>query len=116
VGNTFGTECHFVTVNKHQTNMDYGGHVLDCVYICYVMMIITNWIMSRKLIDDCLLTYLYSSHWTSMWFTDFLECDSSPCLNGAICTELVNGYTCVCALGYTDDHCQTGKYLLNNIL
>ena len=37
------------------------------------------------------------------------ECSSSPCLNGATCTDLVNGYECTCPPGYGGDNCETGK-------
>ena len=30
------------------------------------------------------------------------ECRSSPCLNGATCYNFPNGYSCICAPGYTD--------------
>ena len=29
------------------------------------------------------------------------ECVSQPCLNGGVCEDLVNSYTCVCPPGYT---------------
>lgn len=33
------------------------------------------------------------------------ECLSQPCANGAICTDLVNGYRCVCPPGFTGATC-----------
>ena len=39
---------------------------------------------------------------------DTNECLSSPCMNGGQCVDSVNGYTCECPNGYTDEHCQTG--------
>ncbi|XP_053372966.1 uncharacterized protein LOC123561091 [Mercenaria mercenaria] len=38
-------------------------------------------------------------------YTD--ECASSPCQNGGVCTDAVNGYSCACAVGYDGDNCQT---------
>ena len=32
--------------------------------------------------------------------TNINECSSSPCLNGGICTDGVNKYTCACQSGY----------------
>ena len=42
---------------------------------------------------------------------DINECSSSPCLNGATCTDAVNSYTCGCVAGYTGTHCVTGDSL-----
>ena len=38
------------------------------------------------------------------------ECYSSPCQNGAICNDEVNGYQCDCMEDFTDTHCQTRTY------
>ena len=35
------------------------------------------------------------------------ECASSPCKNGATCTDLINGFKCQCQPGYTGKFCQT---------
>ena len=40
---------------------------------------------------------------------DIDECASNPCENGGTCTDEVNGYTCACEAGYTDDNCGTSK-------
>ena len=36
------------------------------------------------------------------------ECLSSPCQNEASCVDLLNGFQCACASGYTGVVCQTG--------
>ena len=45
-------------------------------------------------------------------FLDINECSSSPCMNGATCTDAVNSYTCACVAGYTGTHCEIGGNLV----
>ena len=40
---------------------------------------------------------------------DINECNSSPCENGAICTDTINSYTCDCVEGHTGANCETGE-------
>ena len=42
-------------------------------------------------------------------FVEILECASNPCLNGATCTDLINGYECTCPVGFGGENCETGK-------
>jgi len=36
------------------------------------------------------------------------ECESSPCLNGGHCIDLVDNYTCVCLEPFVGQRCETG--------
>ena len=45
-------------------------------------------------------------------FSDIDECESNPCLNGASCYDIVNGYICNCAQGYSGTNCATSTYFL----
>ena len=47
-------------------------------------------------------------------FSDVDECQSSPCLNGATCVDLENGYRCQCAEGWEGDTCDQGNYYYND--
>ena len=38
------------------------------------------------------------------------ECQPNPCLNGGVCTEVDNNYTCSCSNGYTGLECETEVY------
>ena len=36
------------------------------------------------------------------------ECDSSPCLNGGVCSDGIAYFSCSCASGYEGTTCQQG--------
>ena len=38
------------------------------------------------------------------------------CQNGGSCTDLVDGYRCLCAEGYTGTNCQTGETDFNKTI
>ena len=39
--------------------------------------------------------------------TDINECSSNSCSNNGTCSDLINGYRCSCAAGFTGINCQT---------
>ena len=43
-------------------------------------------------------------------FVDIDDCDNNYCENGAACLDGVGEYTCLCAVGYEGDLCQTSEY------
>jgi len=45
-------------------------------------------------------------------FSDIDECSSSPCSNGATCSDQVNGYTCTCVSGWQGTHCDQGTDII----
>ena len=36
---------------------------------------------------------------------DIDDCEDTPCKNGGECTDVVNGFSCKCASGYTGKTC-----------
>ena len=42
---------------------------------------------------------------------DIVDCVPGVCLNGAVCAESVNTYTCQCAAGFTGSHCETSTHV-----
>ena len=55
-------------------------------------------------------SYMYVKIWVILLYCtiqDVDECASSPCQNGGVCRDLVNGFTCDCADGYEGEICQT---------
>ena len=41
---------------------------------------------------------------------DIDECASSPCYNGATCSQAIDWYGCECVPGFTGYDCETSKY------
>lgn len=37
------------------------------------------------------------------------QCVSKPCKNGAMCSDSVGGYDCVCKTGFSGVHCENGE-------
>lgn len=40
---------------------------------------------------------------------DINECASAPCLNGGVCLDGINQYTCDCGAGWNGINCEIGK-------
>ena len=49
------------------------------------------------------------------FFPDIDECNPNPCLNGAVCVDGINGYTCFCPAGYTGINCETSELQLCSV-
>ena len=44
------------------------------------------------------------------WFViDINECLINPCLNGGVCSDLVNGFVCTCAGEFSGTLCERGN-------
>ena len=68
-------------------------HLVAC---CYLQQIAIHRMTTGTLI---MIIYIPS---------DINECASTPCENGASCSDGINRYTCTCVAGYTGLHCETG--------
>ena len=51
-------------------------------------------------------------HFFSFPETD--ECESNPCEYGSTCNDMLDGYNCTCAEGYTGDNCESGNTFRNS--
>ena len=55
--------------------------------------------------------FLYFSYYSIIIYKlDINECTSQPCTNGGTCTDLINSYQCICAVGFSGLLCQTSLY------
>ena len=46
----------------------------------------------------------------SQQILDIDNCDPYPCVNGGVCTDGINSYTCTCAEGYSGENCVESKF------
>ena len=66
--------------------------------------------------SDTLIQIMETIHFCKHLFVDIDYCEPDQCQNGGICTDLVDGYTCSCATGYTGNNCENGNCLhISNI-
>ncbi|XP_076070870.1 uncharacterized protein LOC143042458 isoform X2 [Mytilus galloprovincialis] len=86
----------YVNVTWTPTNEDIGIHIF-----CYTAIDV-----DRQASDqEC----------KTLKIIDADGCVSNPCSNGASCTQLINGYTCKCAVGFTGIFCETDQIKMNRM-
>ncbi|XP_028267734.1 protein Z, vitamin K-dependent plasma glycoprotein a [Parambassis ranga] len=61
---------------------------------------------ARKFFQDSYRTDMF---WAV--YVDGDQCAEKPCKNGAMCSDSVGGYDCVCKSGFTGVHCETDQTL-----
>lgn len=61
---------------------------------------------ARKFFQDSYRTDIF---WSV--YVDGDQCAEKPCKNGALCSDSVGGYDCVCKSGFTGVHCETDQTL-----
>ena len=60
-------------------------------------------------------TYLWTFTDLAIFFPVIVECSGNPCQNGAKCDFYgKEQYKCRCLPGYTGEHCEIGKFFLND--
>ncbi|XP_048776989.2 sushi, von Willebrand factor type A, EGF and pentraxin domain-containing protein 1-like isoform X2 [Ostrea edulis] len=75
----------------------YGDNV---TYTCQ-----TGYNITGDVNRTCQSNAVWSGSRPKCWYS--ISCSSSPCLNGATCTNTLGGYRCWCTPGWTGSTCQT---------
>ena len=57
------------------------------------------------------MSFLFFIFLISFNYIDIDDCASDPCLNNAICMDQLNGFSCICAEGWTGPTCSLGIIL-----
>ncbi|XP_047213680.1 coagulation factor X-like isoform X2 [Girardinichthys multiradiatus] len=58
--------------------------------------------------------YFQDSYRTDIFWSVYIDgdqCAENPCMNGAMCSDSVGGYDCVCKSGFTGVHCEKDETL-----
>ena len=67
----------------------------------------------RSTVDCNMLRICKSVSVLVSFVPDTDECASHPCQHSGTCSDRVNGYTCICLIGYQGTTCGTGKWHLD---
>ena len=68
-----------------------------------------NYAYTCKPVPESSVLILFSEQCALFENSDIDDCNPNPCMNGGMCFDGVNNYTCTCAPGYTDTNCTIGK-------
>lgn len=62
------------------------------------------------IVKDSNNIFFYLNFCLFAFHLDINDCLPNPCLNGGVCTDRVNNYTCACAAGFGGRSCSVSKY------
>uniref|UniRef100_A0A4W4GJ38 Protein Z, vitamin K-dependent plasma glycoprotein a n=1 Tax=Electrophorus electricus TaxID=8005 RepID=A0A4W4GJ38_ELEEL len=65
---------------------------------------VCNYEEAREVFQD---TYRTDIFWSV--YIDGDQCADQPCRNGAMCSDSVGGYDCICKSGFSGTHCETDQ-------
>ena len=67
-------------------------------------------VMKSMCLYEHSLPHVYiKTHGCAVLPADIDECESSPCMNGGTCDNLVNGFSCNCTDKYNGSRCNEGE-------
>lgn len=81
-----------------------GGNPPSLEQVC--MEKVCNYEEARKIFQDSYRTDIF---WSV--YIDGDQCAEKPCKNGAMCSDSVGGYDCVCKSGFSGVHCEKDETL-----
>ena len=64
---------------------------------------IFEWLVSRNYI-----TFFLNKNLLSLFVSDVDNCQNVTCDNGGSCVDGVNEFRCMCIVGFSGEHCETG--------
>lgn len=90
-------------ISRQKRNLD-GSQPAGLEQLC--MEKVCTYEQARSVFKD---TYRTDIFWSV--YIDGDQCAEKPCKNGALCSDSVGGYDCVCKSGFSGVHCETDQTL-----
>lgn len=91
-------------ISRQKRNVDGSNPPSSLEQIC--MEKVCTYEQARSVFQD---TYRTDIFWSV--YIDGDQCAENPCKNGAMCSDSVGGYDCVCKSGFTGVHCEKDQTL-----
>lgn len=91
-------------ISRQKRNVDGSNPPSSVEQVC--MEKLCTYEEARKLFQDSYRTDIF---WAV--YVDGDQCAENPCKNGAMCSDSVGGYDCVCKSGFTGVHCEQDQTL-----
>ncbi|XP_074512832.1 protein Z, vitamin K-dependent plasma glycoprotein a [Sebastes fasciatus] len=91
-------------ISRQKRNVDGSNPSANVEQVC--MEKLCTYEEARKLFQDSYRTDIF---WAV--YVDGDQCAENPCKNGAMCSDSVGGYDCVCKSGFTGVHCEQDQTL-----
>lgn len=89
-------------ISRQKRNVDGSNPAAPSSLEQVCMEKVCNYEEARKIFQDSYRTDIF---WAV--YIDGDQCAENPCKNGAMCSDSVGGYDCVCKSGFNGVHCET---------
>ncbi|XP_026179857.1 protein Z, vitamin K-dependent plasma glycoprotein a [Mastacembelus armatus] len=91
-------------IARQKRNVDSSNRAVNLEQAC--MEKVCTYEEARRFFQDSYRTDIF---WSV--YIDGDQCAERPCKNGALCSDSVGGYDCVCKSGFTGVHCENDQTL-----